>query len=1239
LSEASRKQYGGKKLTTDEKEELRKSVEKDSKKYAGWENKTGEERKKILREHESISDVLLEKEGQLEKRKKEGFKIAQDILKLQQMGVEQVQKQIQARSALTQALTGEFDAMMKQMQFANNIDTKGLESQLGAVFSSMDNEIVRINEGLTEIGKTRQQISEGAGLDIFTDMLYNMGKTGEEAKEILDHISNQVNAGQDMNSILQLNLRQQEAILKTKKAQLDVARQEKEIAAALEPYKKKLEYAEAELGVIEASVNIMDTMAVGIGASAQMRFQAVEAAKRQLGFMKEQEASLLQRIKIDKAAGRATFEIERQVLELRKKQLGTTQKMLDMTKSLREGWISAISAMTTGQGRFSKIMVDQNKNLRLGLKYLGMVTSHVSGARGKGSLTSSTRFMYNMGTGGVDIAGSMGQVPYSTDQGFTGGDVRNVQKEITRGNTSGAVDAVVKAAEGQAGGAGRRAMGTAQQKGPHQPAATDPAGRPSGARSADTEARIRKQMGKRMPGGKMPMIQVTSLGPAGTGPQGIGEGGCCDKIVALLTQGNEDRRILITSLGGKGRGGRSTAETRRADVNWGDTSKPQVQKNTKRIEKKKKKENEQQKKKLEETKKEVKKDIKKLKETKPTAPPAPRKDYYAEKKKKEEMKKRGAKKQEQKSLKEEMRIRGEELEKGLASEEKSRQEAAKKWSLKKWQGSDYDESLRNIITEKRLKQHQENVKKTKRAYESQKGGEREEIYKGKAEKAKVKHDEYKKRYDEHIASRTKERDKMIMGGATTIPEKAKLLQETRTKISAEEENQRRLDINKKNNDKFKALFGEYKEQFAEYKSARENRRPAEAAEARMQSANKKLREHINTAMGGDAGILTRAASRRNTIGNQEAIKVMEIFAKSRKADAAKRQEGIDEKLKGDKYDTSSVGLKEKEQALLSSIESDKKKKELAFIKGEQGKQKKAAFRERLRIAAAELKKERGAEDQWVIDASNAEKERENEKKQAQRQVQQAQIKKAKQAMSKVWGLTKQAGSSTMGFLKDKGIIDDGKDRGQIYDKTKGEFRKKTRVDEIAEAKAKQGKQNRYIDGEWVTDKAYKEKQLVKGKQGKQNRYIDGEWVTDKVYKEKQLAKGKEKSPADKKMAQRKLEQNKKIAQRKLAQERERMRKAEEAKKPKLRVDVARKEKDGGFTDTTGPQLSEVRSPTSPAPTPTRSVRGADGININVPITINAELGFLPKLVSSEVEKALTKHFPDKGGLGSAGNST
>ena len=66
-------------------------------------------------------------------------------------------------------------------------------------------------------------------------------------------------------------------------------------------------------------------------------------------------------------------------------QLGIQQRMASTTRAIRDGWISAIGAMNTGAGTFSKIVMDQTKNTAEAARALGAIISSKTGAFGAGA--------------------------------------------------------------------------------------------------------------------------------------------------------------------------------------------------------------------------------------------------------------------------------------------------------------------------------------------------------------------------------------------------------------------------------------------------------------------------------------------------------------------------------------------------------------------------------------------------------------------------------------------------------------------------------------------------------------------------------------------------------------------------------------------------------------------------------------------------------------------------------------
>ena len=219
--------------------------------------------------------------------------------------------------------------------------------------------------------------------------------------------------------------------------------------------------------IMEAQIGILDQMGMGIGAPAEMRYQLMQQigmqvleVDKQIAISKEKAA------KGDISQKDAQKEINKYELE----RLQLIQKQYSVSKSLREGWVDALSAMTVASGRITKIMINRQSNLAEGLKQ-GMVTSNVSGKLGAGGGRNSERFGISL-AGGLNISGG-GNAGFQTD---FGPDVRKVNKmheNIRKGN----IDKASKIATSQGTFMANKAMsgsGTAHLKGPGLVAATQP---------------------------------------------------------------------------------------------------------------------------------------------------------------------------------------------------------------------------------------------------------------------------------------------------------------------------------------------------------------------------------------------------------------------------------------------------------------------------------------------------------------------------------------------------------------------------------------------------------------------------------------------------------------------------------------------------------------------------------------------------------------------------------------------
>lgn len=192
-------------------------------------------------------------------------------------------------------------------------------------------------------------------------------------------------------------------------------------------FKSEFDMRQSEVSQIEAQLSLMDSVASGIGASAEMRAAAVQKMGEQVSTVENEMAELTrkqqdfvnkaaeaeQRLVEAQAAGNqkdieaannaimankeAAADAQKKLNEADTKRLGLIKQQLDMTKQIREGYLDALSSMMEGAGVFAEIVVDQEKNLGTLLRTAkDMPTSLRTGAAdGRGAEMST------FGVGGI----------------------------------------------------------------------------------------------------------------------------------------------------------------------------------------------------------------------------------------------------------------------------------------------------------------------------------------------------------------------------------------------------------------------------------------------------------------------------------------------------------------------------------------------------------------------------------------------------------------------------------------------------------------------------------------------------------------------------------------------------------------------------------------------------------------------------------------------------------------------
>jgi hypothetical protein len=158
-------------------------------------------------------------------------------------------------------------------------------------------------------------------------------------------------------------------------------------------YATLLEQAGALNTRAELAVQLVDNMAVGFQASAQMRMESARAIDREIALMESQTDEMRTQMKLaaDKGDKEGVLKYQNDILNNENKITQQKIKQAQILKTIRDGYFSAINAMTIGTGMIGKFQIDATKNLGLGVKYLGMLRSMSSGGTGSGDDSRGAR--------------------------------------------------------------------------------------------------------------------------------------------------------------------------------------------------------------------------------------------------------------------------------------------------------------------------------------------------------------------------------------------------------------------------------------------------------------------------------------------------------------------------------------------------------------------------------------------------------------------------------------------------------------------------------------------------------------------------------------------------------------------------------------------------------------------------------------------------------------------------------
>jgi len=195
-------------------------------------------------------------------------------------------------------------------------------------------------------------------------------------------------------------------------------------------YEKRRRLQKLDTEADEAKLRIAQATYGAAGLSAKAQMNVVNSLEKQKQFLKAQYSLLMKEVE----AGTGGIATLQKAKELRNEILNITGDQVDMLKELRDGYLDAVQAQAFGAGKFEKIIITQEKNLRVGLEKGIAKANFLLGTVGEAARMSDVPIArFSAGGYGLETleGGMMG------DQ-----DVKDWQKELTKNMP----DAISKAA-------------------------------------------------------------------------------------------------------------------------------------------------------------------------------------------------------------------------------------------------------------------------------------------------------------------------------------------------------------------------------------------------------------------------------------------------------------------------------------------------------------------------------------------------------------------------------------------------------------------------------------------------------------------------------------------------------------------------------------------------------------------------------------------------------------------------
>lgn len=272
------------------------------------------------------------------------------------------------------------------------------EEEYASIKGSVEN-LVRANEAilgpqqkqLDYLAKYTQNIEEAKKLN--EDIINRLQKEVEERKKLVTQIELEAKSQGDPDG--NLAKRRAEAIAGIAERQGQIAEQQMRAPKLLD---ETVSIREQELGLLESEMNLQKSLYAGLGPQLDTLSKMNDKLEETKTYYAEQLRIAKEKLATDKN----NPALIKQALEYQQKLTAASQKQVDLTKNLREGYLDAMSAFTNVSGSMAKIITTQQQGLGEMLRTSGQGGSLRGGGIGGGFSNPYARFKQG---GGLETTG------------------------------------------------------------------------------------------------------------------------------------------------------------------------------------------------------------------------------------------------------------------------------------------------------------------------------------------------------------------------------------------------------------------------------------------------------------------------------------------------------------------------------------------------------------------------------------------------------------------------------------------------------------------------------------------------------------------------------------------------------------------------------------------------------------------------------------------------------------------